>query len=356
MADNTLFLRLDGPMQSWGTGSRFQLRRTAMIPSKSGVLGLLLCARGIRREDSRDYLDELVSTIMGVRLDRPGTVGRDYHTAGAKIGIRTPEGKIKKTAGTEVYETLLSQRQYLYDASFLIALQGDSRLLGLYAAALREPVWPPYLGRKSCIPSRPVFSGTGQFDTLIEALESQPRLHSISRSGRDGSGQEASVECECWLEHVEDTPPPSGSRKVYDVPRQFGFWNYGARWVVRSTVTVGVTCRPPLPQTSWKDPYAPPWPKLKAERLAVDNHLCVFCKSPAEQVHHTDYDDVRVETLRSLCGLCHDACTMLEYSRGDHPRRVDPLDPARRNDLLQQVNRILAGRRKGRRRELLQGQ
>jgi len=356
MEGNTLLLRLDGPMQAWGTGSRFQLRRTDTIPSKSGVLGLLLCARGVRREDSRSYLDLLIRTIIGVRIDRPGTVGGDYHTAGARIGIRKAEGGIKKTGTTRKHETLLSRRQYLYDASFLVALQGDSGLLGPYAAALQVPVWPLYLGRKSCIPSRPIFAGTGQFSTLTEALESEPCLHSVSHSGSEGFGQGAGVDCECWLEHNENTPPPAGSRKVYDVPRQFGFWDYGARWIVKSFVTVALESPPRSPQAPWQNPYAPPWPELKAKRLDEDNHLCVFCKSPAEQVHHLDYDDVRVETLRSVCSVCHDACTMLEYSRGDRPRRVDPLDPAQRDELLRQVNRILAGRRKGRRRKLLQGQ
>ena len=42
--DNTLFLRLAGVMQSWGTSSSLQIRRTDLYPSKSGILGLLLCA------------------------------------------------------------------------------------------------------------------------------------------------------------------------------------------------------------------------------------------------------------------------------------------------------------------------
>jgi len=123
--NNTLFLRLAGPMQSWGTSSRFQLRRTDTYPSKSGVLGLLLCAMGIRREDSSRALVPLTALLMGVRVDRCGILDWDYQTAGAKIGIRSADGKIKKTQSTGEYETLLSRRQYLYDASFLVALHGS---------------------------------------------------------------------------------------------------------------------------------------------------------------------------------------------------------------------------------------
>src|SRR3990172_4719032 len=45
----TLLLRLVGPMQSWGTTSRFDQRDTGKEPSKSGVIGLLAAALGIDR-------------------------------------------------------------------------------------------------------------------------------------------------------------------------------------------------------------------------------------------------------------------------------------------------------------------
>ena len=44
---STLLLRLAGPMQSWGTDSKFDVRRTGREPSKSGVIGLVAAALGI---------------------------------------------------------------------------------------------------------------------------------------------------------------------------------------------------------------------------------------------------------------------------------------------------------------------
>ena len=38
---STLLLRLAGPLQSWGTDSKFEVRRTENEPSKSGVIGLV---------------------------------------------------------------------------------------------------------------------------------------------------------------------------------------------------------------------------------------------------------------------------------------------------------------------------
>ena len=49
---NTLFLRLEGPLQAWGLRARWGERDTADAPTKSGVLGLLGCAMGLRRDDS----------------------------------------------------------------------------------------------------------------------------------------------------------------------------------------------------------------------------------------------------------------------------------------------------------------
>src|SRR3546814_10860099 len=77
---STLLLRLAGPMQSWGTTSRFDQRDTGKEPSKSGVVGLLAAALGIDRENWAD-LEPLTRLTMGVRHDRPGVLKRDYQTA-----------------------------------------------------------------------------------------------------------------------------------------------------------------------------------------------------------------------------------------------------------------------------------
>ena len=354
--DNTLFLRLAGPLQSWGTSSRFQLRRTDAYPSKSGVLGLLLCAKGVRREDSCKELEPLVALAVGVRVDRAGTLDWDYHTAGAKIGMRKAEGGIKHTGNKKdgPIEALLSRRQYLYDASFLVALQGPVDAIGVCADALNDPTWPVFLGRKCCIPAEPVFVGIGNFHTIYEALSSVswcPRINAIDRHDHSTTRTLDTI-----IEHPSGTPPPADARLVHDVPRAFGFHSHGPRWVVAGQVTVPVGAATQNLRAKFvprPDPYGPEWDDLRKKRLKLDNGLCVFCKSEAVDVHHLDYADVRPETLRSLCKLCHDACTMLEYAQ-DTARRVDPLDPDERPGLLHQIDRLVSERRLGRRRELLE--
>ena len=60
---STLLLRLAGPLQSWGTDSKFEVRRTENEPSKSGVIGLVAAALGIRRNEEISELNSFAKYI-----------------------------------------------------------------------------------------------------------------------------------------------------------------------------------------------------------------------------------------------------------------------------------------------------
>lgn len=167
---NTLFLRLEGPMQSWGERARWSVRDTAPEPTKSGVVGLLACALGLNEDIELRALSRRLR--MGVRCDRPGSILVDYHTVVG--GVMSAEGKVKKNATTKEPETVVSWRSYLCDASFLVALQADPTTIDQLATAIQSPHWPIFLGRKSCPPSNPPFVGIGDFASLPIALEAIP--------------------------------------------------------------------------------------------------------------------------------------------------------------------------------------
>ena len=79
VASSVLLLWLEGPMQSWGTRSRWDVRDTGLEPTKSGVIGLLGCAMGLPRNNPE--LERLDGDIrFGVRVENPGIVSADYHT------------------------------------------------------------------------------------------------------------------------------------------------------------------------------------------------------------------------------------------------------------------------------------
>jgi len=193
---STLLIRLVGPMQSWGTTSRFDQRDTGKEPSKSGVIGLIAAAFGIDRGNWTD-LEPLTRLSMGVRHDRPGVPKRDYQTAGCAA-----TDTIIKADGTLSNDGVVSQRFYLADAAFLVGLEGDDRtLLEKVHVCLKNPVWPLALGRKSYLPSEPIRIENGVQDApLLDVMTQWPWIGSqrkweqlpgrllVSFESEDGSG------------------------------------------------------------------------------------------------------------------------------------------------------------------------
>ncbi len=193
----TLLLRLAGPMQSWGTTSRFDQRDTGKEPSKSGVIGLIAAALGIDRDNWTD-LEPISHLSMGVRHDRPGVPKRDYQTAGCAVTdtIIRADGTQAKDGG------IVSQRLYIADACFLVGLESKNyELLKEIFTALNNPVWPLFLGRKSYIPSETVWLENGMQDLpLMDILRRWPWISKerkwevlpesllVSYESEDGSG------------------------------------------------------------------------------------------------------------------------------------------------------------------------
>ncbi|WP_029067696.1 type I-E CRISPR-associated protein Cas5/CasD [Jonesia quinghaiensis] len=152
----TLLIRLSGPLQAWGTSSRYVHRQTDQHPSKSGIIGLLAAAQGRRRTDN---IEDLAQLRVGVRIDQPGRLERDFQTA------RSADGKRSMP---------LSYRYYMADAVYVAGIESDSaEQLEEIAEALRSPQFALFLGRRSCPPDRPVLIGVVNLP-LLEALTEAP--------------------------------------------------------------------------------------------------------------------------------------------------------------------------------------
>lgn len=209
-----LLLRLAGPLQSWGSSSRFIRRTTEDVPTKSGVVGLLAAAYGRRRSDP---IEDLTRIRLGVRIDQPGVMLRDFQSA--------------RKAGE--HNSSISNRFYLSDAAFLVALEGDAALLDGMAEALRRPVFPLALGRRSCPPTGPVTIGLLDGD-----LETALRTHHWTASPPH---QRKTRELAVRLATVCDCPPGTvGSEVLRDEPISFNpiRREYGWRSVLRSHVVI----------------------------------------------------------------------------------------------------------------------
>ena len=105
-----IVLWLEGPLQSWGHDSKFGVRETVPFPTKSGVSLLIITPQQV------------------------------YYCG--------------------FHDTITTIVKYLQEAQFAVFVEVPDDLGPEIAAALVNPVWPLCLGRKSCVPSKPVFVGT----------------------------------------------------------------------------------------------------------------------------------------------------------------------------------------------------
>ena len=103
---HVLFVRLAGPIQSWGMVSRFSHRDSHSRPTKSAVIGMCAAALDVGHIGSLNACEadcgcggpcdcarvcncdracgrKLAEIRFGVRADHPGVPTRDYHTVGA---------------------------------------------------------------------------------------------------------------------------------------------------------------------------------------------------------------------------------------------------------------------------------
>ncbi len=156
--DRYLVLRLEGPLQSWGFDSQYSRRNTALMPTKSAIAGICCAALGYPRGcgDEQRFLDKFKSVRM-TTIAIPRTCNKreipvrrllDYHTV---QNTRTAKGDYK--------DCHITHRQYLMDASFGVVLEGDREFLHKIAVALDDPIWGIWLGRKTCIPTVPIYAG-----------------------------------------------------------------------------------------------------------------------------------------------------------------------------------------------------
>lgn len=213
-----LLLRLEGPIQSWGTRSRWDVRDTGLEPTKSGIIGLLGCAFGYLRQDPRlEDLDR--SLIYSVRVDSPGVISTDFHTVSgyhrlANGGYKFQGGTASSmsTAIHSVENTIVSHRDYLHDARFLVGLEGEHSLLLEIEKKLTAPTWPLFLGRKSCIPTRPIFERlTVEYETTEHVFQNYPWFPDQRQSNANYHAD--SVTLSAWIES------PDGDHERQDVFR-----------------------------------------------------------------------------------------------------------------------------------------
>jgi CRISPR system Cascade subunit CasD len=179
-------LRLEGPLQAWGYGSQFSRRNTGMFPTKSGILGMCCAAMAIPRGSERERtmlarMREL--RLLAVAVPRDNYRRRENETS-LQVRRLTDYHTVQDTMkadGSKNKNTHLTWRQYLCDAFFVAVLSGNRSLVEDVGAALRNPAWGIWLGRKACIPTAPVWAGVYiSEDAALRALLGEQPLSFFS--------------------------------------------------------------------------------------------------------------------------------------------------------------------------------
>ncbi|MEU8955026.1 type I-E CRISPR-associated protein Cas5/CasD [Streptomyces sp. NPDC048518] len=167
-----MLLRLAGPLQSWGERSAFSpMRDTASFPTRSALIGMFCAAQGLARDESEAELNRCAGLEFTIRIDRPGTRMIDYHTVGGGL----PKQLTAATSGGDHKgNAVITRRHYLADAVFTIAVTGADDDIARIAAALHQPYWAPYLGRRSCVPDEPFLLRASVDDPVRELMERVP--------------------------------------------------------------------------------------------------------------------------------------------------------------------------------------
>ena len=177
-----LLLVLEAPLLSFGQEMVDARGPVADFPGASMLTGLLANALGWRREERERHARLQARLRFAARLDRQGQRIEEFQTAQLGHGDRgwttrgAPEGR---SGGASTYDSPhIRRRQLDADKRVAVALHLEPAEappdVPALAAALAAPARPLFLGRKPCLPSRPVLEGTAEVASLVDALAKIP--------------------------------------------------------------------------------------------------------------------------------------------------------------------------------------
>jgi len=219
-----LVFQLYGPFASWGDIAVGETRPSAMTPSRSAILGILAAALGLKRPDTaeseleREEWEQAHAALaqgygLAVKVDYPGQPLSDYHTAQVPSSGKGKNRMVFPTRRDELVRmprhdlhTILSRREYRQDAFAACALWArDDAPFALTALrdALVSPVFPLYLGRKSCPPALPLdpqVIGAASVEAVLERAALATTLAKLDEFWK-GRGPEA------WLREAGANRP-----------------------------------------------------------------------------------------------------------------------------------------------------
>ncbi len=175
-----LHLRLQAPLASFGSELVDAAGVTRLFPTQSMVTGLCANALGWTRDmgDEHDGLQRrIVFGAMHDALDPGSRIFTDFQTAELRRNDKawTTRGYPMVRAGGSYDGPDLRYREYHADLQMSVLMRlahDDDPTIERLTKAFRSPARPLFIGRKPCLPSRPMFDGWVDGPDIISALRS----------------------------------------------------------------------------------------------------------------------------------------------------------------------------------------
>ncbi|HHB8312376.1 TPA: type I-E CRISPR-associated protein Cas5/CasD [Klebsiella pneumoniae] len=232
-----LVFQLHGPMASWGVDAPGEVRHSHELPSRSALLGLLLAALGIRREEEQrlNAFNQHYSFLLCASSEPRWA--RDYHTVQMPKEVRKARyfSRREELQDPELLSALISRRDYYTDAWWMIAVavtpDAPYSVEQLHEA-LRYPVFPLYLGRKShplALPLMPLLLEGHAAEVLRQAYRQyQERFNLLRLSLRQ-------LQDQCWWEGEHAGLVANKILRRRDCPLNRQHWLFGERSMNQGT-------------------------------------------------------------------------------------------------------------------------
>ena len=162
---NYLPLCLSGVLQYFSDTNMTALRityNTSLYPTKQAIIGLIASALGYNRGDIRST--ELFNMLdVKYAVVKDPIILEDFQTI---KGLKSQRNYMNKFYTRNKFTTvcgsiqenrqLTKNVQYLQNAEFMVYIGCDDAKLKEIYNALRNPVYSLYIGKRSCIPNKPI--------------------------------------------------------------------------------------------------------------------------------------------------------------------------------------------------------
>jgi CRISPR system Cascade subunit CasD len=176
-----LVLHIEAPLVAFGDVMVDNLGRISEVPSTSAITGLIGNALGLDRTE-RVALARLQERLrFACRIDARGPRVTDMQTAqlAQRDAWWTTHGVARRDGGAATYNSPhIRFRDFDSDVRLAVVCAlspaDEPPTVAEIAKAFERPARPLFIGRKPCLPSRPMLGGVVEAETLLGALRHVP--------------------------------------------------------------------------------------------------------------------------------------------------------------------------------------